>query len=167
MGLPAFPSRYVPSPLWFGARFAGGHWGVPASSTRLDPLTGYGGRGFHRRTGVAPPYYLPALSALQVGNRYTNIIYKVMISQFITFLSEGDFLAYKVKVVIDEVEFGMANIAFFVGIGFIAVLDLAIPHSYIAEESRIHDFKSSVNTSLTSRAKHANRKIHRFRHCHS
>ncbi len=72
---------------------------------------------------------------LQVGNRYTNIIYKVMISQFITFLSEGHFLAYKVKVAIDEVEFGMANIAFFVGIGFIAVLDLAIPHSYIAEES--------------------------------
>lgn len=57
------------------------------------------------------------------------------------------------KTAIDEVGFGMANIAFFVGIGFIAVLDLAVPHSYIAEESRIHDFKSSVDTSLASRTK--------------
>jgi len=57
------------------------------------------------------------------------------------------------KRAIDEVGFGMANIAFFVGIGFIAVLDLAVPHSYIAEESRIHDFNSSVDTSLASRAK--------------
>jgi len=57
------------------------------------------------------------------------------------------------KTAIDEVGFGMANIAFFVGIGLIAVLDLAVPHSYIAEESRIHDFNFSANTSLASRAK--------------
>ena len=66
-----------PHSLWFGARFAGSHGEVPASTTRLDPLAGYGGLDLHRRTGVAPPYfYPPALYALRDTNRYANEVYK-------------------------------------------------------------------------------------------
>lgn len=37
------------------------------------------------------------------------------------------------KVAIDDVGFGAANIAFFAGIALIAIVDMLIPHSYIAE----------------------------------
>ena len=80
MGLPTVPSLTIrPHPLWFGARFAGSRWEVPASTTRLDPLAGYGGLDLHRLGfGVAPPYfYPPALSALRDDNKYVKGVYKL------------------------------------------------------------------------------------------
>lgn len=38
------------------------------------------------------------------------------------------------KTAINDVGFGIANIAFFAGIAFIAVIDIAVPHSYEAEQ---------------------------------
>ncbi|HEY50493.1 MAG TPA: zinc transporter ZupT [Dehalococcoidia bacterium] len=46
------------------------------------------------------------------------------------------------KTAIDEVGFGLANLSFFVGIAFIAVVDMLVPHSY--EEEQAEDTHSSI-----------------------